>query len=324
MAKTTKRTASDPQKLREDFHELYGSGRDFEGMTLIEIVVSTGNFLADIVGQDSVDAAFSKLTDALGYQIANNAPWAEALREQAGGDAYCWPMGERLHNLNAYAYYGIALNGGRTAIERERLLRREIETVTAFMGKVPFSAWGIDPGDAGETLRRARARFDLDTGRDIEPASLATLGGVTERRIRNMMAGKERVFDPREGRIRASEALSWLKNRTESFRPSCWRDQNAFDDLDASATEIDDAVFVPVASDNSIFHPGLAKDGQFTVGRGTREKKFPSYEVALATLQKLGTPAWLRPTANGTWTTVNAVRWARMDRSELNRLAKNV
>jgi hypothetical protein len=319
-----KRAAPDPQKLREDFHQLYGSGLDFEGATLIEVVVGTAHFLAEIVGADPVKTAFAELTRALGYRVVDGTQWVEALQDQALGDAYCWPIGERLHDLNAYAYYGIALNGGRTAAEREKLLRREIETAVAFMGKVPFALWGINPGDAGRTVGRARARFDLDTGKDIEPAALAMLGEVTERRIRNMMAGKERVFDPRDGRIRASEALSWLKNRSDAFRPSCWRDQNAFGDLtEHDTSSIEGVMFVPVASDNSVFHPGLARDGQFTIGRRKREKKFDSYEAALTALQKLGTVEWPRPTANGIWTTVDAVRWIRMDRGDLNRLATN-
>ena len=45
--------------LREDFHQLYGSGHDFEGEKLIEIVVSAGQLLAEIVGGEDVDAAFA-------------------------------------------------------------------------------------------------------------------------------------------------------------------------------------------------------------------------------------------------------------------------
>jgi hypothetical protein len=318
-----KRAVPDPQKLREDFHQLYGSGFDFEGEALIEVVAGAANFLAEIVGPDASNAGFASLARALGYEIQDDVRWIDAFREQAPGDAYCWPIGARLHDLNAYAYYGIALNGGRTAAEREKLLRREIEAVTAFMGKVPFDAWGISPGDAGRTLRRAQARFNLDTGKDIDPSALALLGDVTERRIRNMMAGKERVFDARDGRIPANEALSWLKNRADKFRPSSWREQNTFDDLVEDAAEIEDAVFVPVASDNSVFHPGLAWDGFFTVGRGKREQKYDTYEAALAALQKFANPVWPRPTAKGTWTLVSAVRWARIDRVELERLAKN-
>jgi hypothetical protein len=313
----------DADKLRDDFHQLYGTGFDFEGQTLIEIVVSAASFLTEVVGPDATNAGFASLTRALGYEFLDNAHWTDALQEQASGDAYCWPIGARLHGLNAYAYYGVALNGGRTAADREKQLRRDIETVAEFMGKVPFAAWGIKPGDAARTLQRAQARFDLDTGKDIEPSVLALLGDVTERRIRNMMAGKERVFDVTDGKIPANEALSWLKNRPDKFRPSCWRDQNTFDDLVDHVAEIEDAVFVPVAADNSVFHPGLARDGFFTVGRGKREQKFKTYDAALAALQKLDAPTWPRPTANGTWTTVNTVRWARMKRVELDRLAGN-
>jgi hypothetical protein len=322
MSKRT-RVAQDPAALREDFHQLYGSGRDFEGETLIEVVIGASTFLAEVVGPDATNAGFAALTRTLGYAVPEDAGWAEALKEQAPGDAYCWPAGAHLHDLNAYAYYGIALNGGHTAAAREKLLRREIETVAAFMGKVPFAAWGISSGDAGRTLKRAQARFQLDTGQDIDPGDLALLGDISERRIRNMMAGKERVFSVKDGKIPAIEALSWLKNRADKFRPSCWRDQNTFEDLAETAGEIDDALFVPVASDNSVFHPGLARNGAFTIGHGKREKKHTSYEAALAALQKLANPAWPRPTAKGRWTTVHAVRWARMDLAELNRLADN-
>jgi hypothetical protein len=312
-----------PEKLREDFHQLYGSGFDFEGETLIEVVVSAAVFLSEVVGQEATTVGFARLTRALGYELSDDAQWADALREQASGDAYCWPIGARLHDLNAYAYYGIALNGGRTATDREKLLRQEIETVAAFMGKVPFAAWGINPGDAGRTFRRAQARFALDTGQDIEPSALALLGRISERRVRNMMAGKERMFYPKDGKIPASDALSWLKNRPDKFRPSCWREQNTFEDLAEHDTEIDDAVFVPVAQDNSVFHPGLIRDGVYTIGRGKREQQCESYEVALAALQKLAHPAWPRPTANGTWTTVSGARWMRMDRIDLDRLSDN-
>lgn len=316
--------SADPQTLREDFHRLYGAGSDFEGATLIEVVVRAGDLLAETVGPDAVTTGFAALTRALGYEVNHDADWAEALRDQAFGDAYCWAMGERLHNLNAYAYYGIALNGGRTAEEREALLREEIKAVAAFMAKVPFAAWGIDPGDAGRTLRRAEGRFALDTGAGVDPATLALLGGLSERRIRNMMAGKERRFDvDGEGKILANEALSWLAHRPKEFRPSRWRDQNTFEDLAEPAAEIEVPAFVPIASDNSVFHPGLVREGTYTVGRGARESRYETYEAALAALQKLADPAWPRPTPNGTWTTVTAARWARMSRADLDRLTLN-
>ena len=96
-----KQTVPDTEKLREDFHQLYGSGFDFEGEALIEVVVGAANFLAEIVGPDASNAGFASLARALGYKIQDDARWIDTFREQAPGDAYCWPIGARLHDLNA-------------------------------------------------------------------------------------------------------------------------------------------------------------------------------------------------------------------------------
>lgn len=314
-----------PDDLRAQFHELYGSGRDFEGVTLAEILIGLGKLARDIAGEDAADAGFATLTRELGYELSKDADWEAVLREDSFGDAYCWAMGERLHELNAYAYWGIALNGGKTAEEREALLRLAIEEVATFMAKIPFEAWGIAPADAGRTLHLAQGRFTLDTGRPIDAATLAMLGDVSERRIRNMMAGKERSFTPdTDGRIPAEEALSWLHGRPKVFRPSVWRDQNTFEDLAARPAEVDDAVFVPVAADNSVFHPGLARDGRFAIGRGRTEMLCDTFEEAVVALQKMVDPVWQRPTPRGLWTTVSATRWARYDRADLDRIAEVV
>jgi hypothetical protein len=183
MKKAPSETAS-ADDLRADFHNLYGCGRDFEGNTLIDIVVRVGSLVAEIVGEEPAAAGFSQITRSLGYDVADPAGWAEALQNQAITDAYCWPMGAKLHDLNAYAYYGIALNGARTAAEREALLREQIEAVTAFMDRVPFKAWGIQSGDAGQTMELARpehlrgphARRPGDRRRDLRPGRSRRLG----------------------------------------------------------------------------------------------------------------------------------------------------
>jgi hypothetical protein len=314
--------AQNTDALRQEFHDLYGSGRDFEGLTLIDTLVATGVFVGEIVGVEAADAAFAILTRTLGYQFDADADWAETLKDEAFSDAFCWPIGARLHNLNCFAYYGIALNGGATPDERERLLRTEIEAVSAFIAKVPFEAWGISPGDASLTLQRAQGRLALDTGADVEAPTLALLGGVSERRIRNLMAGKDRAFTPVDGRIAASEALGWLSGRPDQYRPSRWREQNTFDDMIEPVEEpvLEAALFVPMAADGSVFHPGLARDGVFIVGRRP-ETSHKTYDAALESLQKAARPSWRRPTKRGSWTIVDGVRWTRLEREELERLA---
>ena len=101
-----KGTSPDAEKLREDFHQLYGTGFDFEGETLIEVVVGAAGLLAELVGDEAATRGFVTLTRSLGYQFADDAEWVSALREQASSDAYCWPIGAKLHDLNAYAPLG--------------------------------------------------------------------------------------------------------------------------------------------------------------------------------------------------------------------------
>ncbi|KQT50582.1 hypothetical protein ASG52_07170 [Methylobacterium sp. Leaf456] len=313
---------SDAELLREQFHSQYGCGNDFEGATLIDVVIGAGRLLAEMVGSEHADIGMAALVRDLGYAVDAPEDWAEVLRDDAFGDAYCWKVGSTFHNLNAYAYYGIALTGASGADEREAYLGNEIELADAFMAKVPFEAWGIDPADAGRTLRMARGRFALDTGGLVEPWALAEFGGVSERRIRNLMAGSERVFDPKDGAVPSSQALDWLKQRKQ-FRQSTWRDQNTFEDLasvDRNET-VEEMLFVPVAADGSTFHPGVGREDGFTIGPVGRETTWPNFEEALSTLQRSPDPVWRRPTPRGLRTQARGVRWERMTRAALDKMA---
>ncbi|MGC5779956.1 hypothetical protein [Methylobacterium sp. NFXW15] len=315
-------TLTDPDLLREQFHSQYGNGYDFEGSTLIDIVVGTGRLLAEIVGSENADVGMAALVRQLGYRVEAPEDWAEVLKDDAFGDAFSWKLGETFHNLNAYAYYGIALTGASAPQDREAYLKSEIALAGAFMDKVPFASWEIDPADAGRTLRLARGRFALDTGDLIEPWALAEFGGVSERRIRNMMAGGERVFEPKDGGVPAAQALDWLKQR-KLFRPSSWRDQNTFEDLArVDRHELDEEMlFVPVAADGSTFHPGVGREDGFTTGPTGREKTWPSFEEALSALQRSPEPIWRRPTPRGLRTQARGVRWERTTRTALDRMA---
>ncbi|WP_438345744.1 hypothetical protein [Methylorubrum populi] len=319
---TTADPVTDAETLREQFHSRYGNGNDFEGATLIDVVVGAGRLIVEMVGSEDADVGMAALVRQLGYAVEAPEDWAEVLRNDAFGDAYCWKLGVTFHGLNAYAYYGIALTGASDPREREDYLREEIERAGAFMDRVPFAAWEIEPADAGRTLRLARGRFALDTGGPVEPWALAEFGGVSERRIRNMMAGAERVFDPKDGGVPAPQALDWLKQRRQ-FRPSTWRDQNTFEDLAGADREdpVEEMLFVPVAADGSTFHPGVAHEGVFTTGPTGRETGWPSFEEALAALQRSPKPVWRRPTQRGLRTQARGVRWERTTRAALDRMA---
>jgi hypothetical protein len=310
------------EAIRTEFHANYGSGRDFEGLDLVGFVVSSGRFLGEIVGEGAADRGMAEVVRTLGYECKADEDWASALEEHAFGNAYTWRIGARFHDLNAYAHYGITLSGGRTAEERESWLKKLIEETTAFIKKVPFDAWNLQAGDINHTHRLALGRWALDNDEAIEPYALAEFGGVTERRIRNLMAGSERIFGSEDGgRVPARDALGWLRRRP-SFRPSAWREQSTFEDLaDTQPLALDSVHFVPVAKDGTIFHRGLARDGVYTVGEEGNELRTASFEEALATLQRLPFPTWRRPSPYGVWTMVRGIRWERLSDEDLERLS---
>jgi len=70
--------------------------------------------------------------------------------------------------------------------------------------------------------------------------------------------------------------------------------------------------YVPVARDGSTFHKGLrSARGYYTVGDKKAEKKFESYEEALAYLRSVPVARWRRPNKNGIAGIVSAIDWVR-------------
>jgi hypothetical protein len=136
-----------------------------------------------------------------------------------------------------------------------------------------------------------------------------------------MMSGEKRIFSPVEGKIPAQEALAWLSDRPD-FWNSIWREQ-ALPQYGAKHSTLERAVFVPVARDDSTFHPGLKRGAGYTIGAKGSEIQVDDFEEALGELQRMPIPHWRRPNAVGNWGTVSGVRWARLDAADLEILANN-
>jgi hypothetical protein len=79
------------------------------------------------------------------------------------------------------------------------------------------------------------------------------------------------------------------------------------------------AVFVPVARDDSPLHPELRRGGGFTIGEKGSEKQFSDFNEALEELQRMPVPYWRRPNESGNWGIVDGIRWERLDKSDLDR-----
>lgn len=318
--KTNKeRTAAERE---EYFYERYGEDVD-AAATLVELVRGCGEYLEKIVGKEPVAAAMVPIVQTLaGSSPFEPADWAEGLEEHTYEAFSTWPIGAQLFELAAYAVYGIVI-GDRDTSQRERYIESLIATATTFLAESPAQQWKIGSGGQTELedlVLWASNRWALDHKQPVDPKALAYFGGLTERSIRNMMAGAGKVFNAVDGRIPAHEALAWLETRSEYWN-SIWRDQPEPRHAQELEEPVDSPVFVPVARDGSVFHPGIDRKGRFTVGQKGDERQFDGYEQALEALQRMPTPFWRRPNEKNAYGIVRGVRWVRVDRDRLTAIA---
>jgi hypothetical protein len=309
----------------EIFHEEYGNILD-AGDTLADLVAATGNYLGRIVGSTTADSAMAKVVEQLaGEPPADPSDWRSILEDHRSSCFSEWPLGQRLHDLAAYAIYGVVLDDGEGETAHVKYLTELVAEAEGFIAATPTAEWCIDSkgeSDLARLVRLASNRWALDNDQAIEPAALAAFGGVTEGRIRNMMSGTDRRFTAKEGRIPAPEALAWLNER-EGFWNSVWREQRLLRHGTKARTALEQAVFVPVGRDGSVFHPGLLRGAGYTIGEKGSEERVADFGQALAALQHMPSPYWRRPNASGNWSIVAGVRWERLDAADLEILAAN-
>jgi hypothetical protein len=309
------------EERREIFHDTFDDEVD-AGQTLADLLRGTGDYLAGLVGEDlaaeAMHAALAPLFRAAGGP--KPADWRAGLENAANNCFSVLPIGGKLHDLVAYAYYGISLAPEEE--EDEVWLQAALAELDAFIADSPLAQWlGAERNPQLERLALlARNRWALDTGRPVEPAALAIFGGVSEGRMRNMMSGAKREFTPDGGRIPAADALAWLAGRAE-FYTSIWRDQPLPRHFDKNRPPLVRPVFVPVARDGGVFHPGLRRNGTYAVGPKGDETHIADFDAALEALQRMPVAYWRRPNDAGAWGVVRAVEWLRLDMSDLEAIA---
>jgi hypothetical protein len=314
----TKRNSEiSPADRREIFIETYGNHFD-AGWTLVHLVRSCGFFLAKIVGEESALRGMSLVTKDMTEEGGSMADWAEDL-DYSGTNAFCeWPLGIKLYDLTAYAEFGVILCDDPDPTERRTYLKSLIQEVKEFYNSSPIEVWGgnSDGGERSELellITLATNRWELDNERPIDPKALSYFGGITEGSVRNMMSGADATFRNEDGKIPAVEALFWLEKRNEYWN-SVWEELESPEVTSQSSEEVT-PVFVPVARDGSIFHPGLKRPSGFIIGKKGDESHIDDFDEALTLLQSMPTPYWRRPNDKGVPGIVKGMRWARVDTS---------
>lgn len=322
--------ANDPQyefsQRHHEFMDLFG-GEEFIEDTLIAATHRIADVADAIYGSVAAEKAMNTLVGDCFPSAVRDGGWRHALEEEANGMYSDTSGGALLHDLTAYADYGIVVTPCRDGARREELLEQQVRQGLQLLEMVADRPLDEDSGPVWRVVRKAAARWKLDTGQPIDALELSLLSGLARQSIRNRLAGQSREIEGNRNRIEAHDALAWLeahRNRdpAKAFRSSIWRSQSETEVAAPFDHTMDKPYFVPVAQDNSIFHPGLARDGVFQIGEAGTEREFETFDEAAAALQKMHVPIWRRPTETGRWRQVRGLNWRRLTRDELELIAR--
>lgn len=307
-----------------------------------------------------------KSSSAAGHSLdanetENRTAWREMWQDLNLGNGFqTSPLTEAIQDLNTFANYGIQPtwyaqdmtddpNDDYADLQAVRFEWRnvgaKVESICADIDRLEMLA----PSGAGNspslealltTRNRARARLKFDTGAQMTIHELAALSNVTVKRIQNAVYARteEAPVIGKNGLIGHDACETWLSAR--DYVPSIWQQVEALGPLEPNWGEdvlyeipepnqiFDDYVLVPVASDGTFFHPGLARksDGResgYTIGAKGAEEVVHGFDAALEALTKMLTPRWRRPNPeSGNWGIVTGQTWKRLRASEFDALIR--
>lgn len=125
------------------------------------------------------------------------------------------------------------------------------------------------------------------------------LSGKAEQTVRNELSKKKDGLAGNWKEVLANAALAWLE--TKNFLASIWQHQDDTEVLEQVNEPLTDVLFVPIAMDGSMFHPGLKKDGVYLLGGEGRERAVEDFDEALSILATMDIPhgGARRPGASG-------------------------
>ena len=292
--------------------------------------------------------------------VDHGSNWRELWLDMDGWESSCQPeFFGALHDLHAFAHYGIIPIwnlAGELQVDdpKAAILLRALDKskdipayvqeiclkIDQFISLLSNSQQTSAIYHLLETRDMALARLKYDLGQPLKVSELAALSRVSLKRLQNAIYAKAEdapVVD-KQGMVHPAACGPWLDAR--DYFPSIWGQIVALYPLDADwgdevifdglVDQSDDGefIFVPYASDDTFFHPGLRRDGRsakesggFTVGAKGAEQHFATFEEALQALTKMETPRWRRPnTESGNWGIVSAQGWKRVRRVDLEGL----
>lgn len=276
-----------------------------------------------VVGEGGAKAMANALLDRLGFHEVND--WELVLLEEVSQVFAEWSIGEDIHLLDAYAYFGIDYSFYSKARSVEEIAEARAEnlaTIEKLTNLLPLLRLWPDLAEKAENaeadfkrlVAASRSRIALDTGARVPAEGLSVLAGISESRMRNIAKrSADAVLPVGDDRAVAHDrAKAWLDDQ-DSFLPTVTLDFGQ----EEGSQEIIDPIFVPVAADGSRFDTTLRRSRGYQVGPKGDETWVDDYRAALAMLARMPVACWRRPSeGSGRHGIVRAIHWERISGSD--------
>lgn len=316
-------TTNNRQLSADERRELFVERFDWDidaPVVLSFLVNEAGRYLSRIIPSHQIEAGMRVMLKCPSWSLPKDDEWDDKVLGDTSIEVSGYPLARELESLACYALFGIYSPPQQSQANQdpEQHLGEILDRAKAVVSESPLEQWMPDSREYLPLVRvvmLADNRWNLDHGLPVEPDALAYFGGVTPARVRNLMSGPDRKFTSHNGRVPAQQALDWLADR-DTFFDSIWRVQPKVVDS-VTQNEVNEPLFVPVARDKSIFHPGLARANGFTIGPKGAERHVSDYHDALTELQRMPIPYWRRPNEKGKYGIVRGVEWERHDSESL-------
>ncbi|WP_370163079.1 hypothetical protein [Limimaricola soesokkakensis] len=298
-------------------------GDEVDTATILPVfVVALLRAQALVVGDIAAKAMADVLLKRLGFH--NVGDWEAALLEEVSQVYSEWSIGEDIHVLDAYAYYGIDYSSSesRSVEEIAEARATNLATLEKMTNLLPLLRLWPDLAEKAENaeadfkrlVAATRSRIALDTGARVPVEGLSVLAGISDSRMRNIAKrSADAVLPVGDDRAVAHDrAKAWLDDQ-DSFLPTVTSDFGQEDE----SQEIVDPIFVPVAADGSRFDTTLRRSKGYQVGPKGDETWVDDYRAALAMLARMPVACWRRPSeGSGRHGIVRATHWERVSGSD--------
>lgn len=279
------------------------------GLELFDLLSAQFQALEAIMGADAVAPHLRAMLQDPQFE---GSTWREVWQNCPFHHLSSWPATLLFDHAGLYGFYGVT-PADVPVEDRADWLAKLAQDLERFLAAVKPEPHSILSSIANIAL----SRYAMDIGEgEVDLQSLALLGGVTEGRIRNILSSSDGGLEKVGPRVTATSAAGWLKGRKEFFA-SIWQQPDTKSPEAPNPDFSDEVIFVPVAADGSLFHPGLLRNGKFTIGAKGEEVQHATFDTALAALQQMATPRWRRPNDTGNWGIVSGRDWKRIGHRQL-------